>query len=122
MTAKTVMNIGDPCRFRTVARMALEGAGFELTEAEDGLDALKKMEKQRFNIITCDMNMPRLDGVGFLKQMKLLPDHKFTPVIMLSTKSNDAMKTKTKEAGARAHVTKPFQPSQLIDAVQRLIV
>jgi two-component system chemotaxis response regulator CheY len=120
--SKTVLVIDDSGRFRTVARMALEGAGFEVTEAEDGLDALKKLEKQRFNVITCDTNMPRLDGVGFLQQMKLLPDHKFTPVIMLSTESSDAMKAKTKEAGARAFVTKPFQPSQLIDAVRRLVV
>ena len=120
--SKTVLVIDDSGRFRTVARMALEGAGFDVTEAEDGLDALKKLEKQRFNVITCDMNMPRLDGVGFLQQMKLLTDHKFTPVIMLSTESSDAMKAKTKEAGARAFVTKPFQPSQLIDAVRRLVV
>lgn len=119
---KSVLVVDDSGRFRTVARMALEGAGFDVTEAEDGLDALKKLEKQRFNIVTCDLNMPRLDGVGFLLRMKTMPEHKFTPVIMLSTESADAIKAKTKDAGARAYITKPFQPSQLVDAVRRLIV
>jgi len=86
------------------------------------VDALAKVGAQKVNLIVCDVNMPNMDGITFVKQIKASPVHKFLPVIMLTTESQDSKKAEGRAAGARAWITKPFQPSQLVDAVNRLCV
>ena len=70
----------------------------------------------------CDVNMPNMDGLSFLKQVKTQAAYKFVPVIMLTTESQEAKKAEGRAAGAKAWITKPFQPSQLVDAVNKLCV
>ncbi len=122
MSDKTVMIVDDSGSFRTVVKLALQKAGYGVVEACDGKDALGKLGAQKLNLVVCDVNMPNMDGITFVKQMKALPSHKFLPVIMLTTESQEAKKAEGKAAGARAWITKPFQPSQLVDAVNRLVV
>jgi two-component system chemotaxis response regulator CheY len=122
MSDKTVMIVDDSGSFRTVVKLALQKAGYGVVEACDGKDALSKLSAQKLNLVVCDVNMPNMDGITFVKQMKALPSHKFLPVIMLTTESQEAKKAEGKAAGARAWITKPFQPSQLVDAVNRLVV
>ncbi|WP_085315933.1 response regulator [Derxia lacustris] len=118
--AKNILIIDDSTSFRQVVRIALTGAGYAVTEAGDGMEAIQRLGTQRFNLIVCDVNMPRMDGITFVKHVKTQPSHKFTPIIMLTTESQEAKKAEGKAAGARAWMTKPFQPSQLLDAVNRL--
>ena len=120
--SKTVMIIDDSGSFRTIVKLALQKAGYGVVEACDGKDALAKLGAQKLNLIVCDVNMPNMDGISFVKALKTSPAHKFLPVIMLTTESQDAKKAEGKAAGARAWITKPFQPSQLIDAINRLCV
>jgi len=120
--SKTVMVVDDSGSFRTVVKLALQKAGYGVVEACDGKDALAKVSTNKLNLIVCDVNMPNMDGLSFLRQLKTLPSHKFTPVIMLTTESQEAKKNEGRAAGARAWITKPFQPSQLVDAVNRLCV
>lgn len=122
MTAKTVMIVDDSGSFRTVVKLALQKAGYGVVEAADGKDASAKLDGRKLNLIVCDVNMPHMDGISFLKHLKTTASYKFTPVIMLTTESQDAKKAEGKAAGARAWITKPFQPSVLIDAVNRLCV
>jgi two-component system, chemotaxis family, chemotaxis protein CheY len=117
---KTVMVVDDSGSFRTVVRLALQKAGYGVIEACDGQDASAKLPAQKINLIVCDVNMPNMDGLSFLRHVKASPDHKFTPVIMLTTESQEAKKAEGRAAGARAWITKPFQPSQLVDAVNTL--
>lgn len=119
---KTVMIVDDSGSFRTIVKLALQKAGYGVVEACDGKDALAKLPSQKLNLIVCDVNMPNMDGISFVKALKNSPAHKFLPVIMLTTESQDAKKAEGKAAGARAWITKPFQPSQLIDAINRLCV
>jgi two-component system chemotaxis response regulator CheY len=72
------------------------------------------------HLIISDVNMPGMDGISFVKAVKLLPAYKFTPIIMLTTESDEARKREGQAAGARAWVVKPFLPEQLLNAVQRL--
>ena len=119
--SKTVMVIDDSGSFRTVVKLALGKAGYGVLEACDGVDATAKLGSAgKVSLIVCDVNMPNMDGLTFLKKLKADPAHKFTPVIMLTTESQDAKKAEGRAAGARAWITKPFQPSQLVDAVNRL--
>lgn len=121
--SKTVMVIDDSASFRTVVKLALQKANYTVVEAGDGKDALAKLDGTlKVNLIVCDVNMPNMDGLTFLKQVKTQAAYKFVPVIMLTTESQDAKKAEGRAAGAKAWITKPFQPSQLVDAVNKLCV
>jgi two-component system chemotaxis response regulator CheY len=121
--SKTVLVIDDSGSFRTVVKLALSKAGYGVVEACDGVDATSKLAAAgKVNLIVCDVNMPNMDGLTFLKNIKANPAHKFTPVIMLTTESQEAKKAEGRAAGARAWITKPFQPSQLVEAVNKLCV
>jgi two-component system chemotaxis response regulator CheY len=120
--SKTIMVVDDSGSFRTVVKLALQKAGYAVIEACDGKDACAKLNGQKINLIVCDVNMPQMDGLSFLRHLKTTAQYKFTPVIMLTTESQEAKKAEGRAAGARAWITKPFQPSQLVDAVGRLCV
>ena len=118
--AKTIMIVDDSASMRRVVGIALKGAGYEVIEGVDGKDALSKLKGQKVHMIISDVNMPVMDGIAFLKAVKQIPAYKFTPVIMLTTESAEDKKREGQAAGARAWVVKPFQPEQLVSAVQRL--
>lgn len=118
--AKTIMVVDDSSSMRRVVGIALKGAGYDVLEGCDGKDALSKLNGQKVHLIISDVNMPVMDGITFLKSVKQMPAYKFTPVIMLTTESEDSKKREGQAAGARAWVVKPFQPDQLLGAVQRL--
>ena len=120
--SKTVMVIDDSGSFRMVVKLALQKAGYAVVEAVDGQDATDKLVREKPNLIVCDVNMPRMDGLTFARNVKSSAAHRFTPIIMLTTESQEAKKAEGKAAGVRAWITKPFQPSQLVDAVNRLCV
>ncbi len=118
--AKTIVIVDDSASMRRVVGIALKGAGYEVIEGSDGNDALSKLTGQKVHLIISDVNMPGMDGITFLKTIKQHPTYRFTPVIMLTTESEESRKQEGKAAGARAWVVKPFQPDQLVNAVQRL--
>lgn len=118
--AKTIMIVDDSASMRRVIDMALTSAGYAVLEGSDGKDALSKLTGQKVHLIISDVNMPEMDGITFLKSVKQHPTYKFTPVIMLTTESDEVKKREGQAAGARAWVVKPFKPAQLVDAVQRL--
>ncbi|GAB2868145.1 response regulator [Pseudoduganella ginsengisoli] len=120
--AKTIMVIDDSASLRQVVGIALKGAGYDVVEAMDGMDALSKLKGQKINLVVCDVNMPNMDGITFVKEIKQLPLYKFTPVIMLTTESQEAKKKEGQAAGAKAWVVKPFKPEVLLGAVQKLVL
>lgn len=120
--AKTILIVDDSSSLRTVVSIALKNAGYDVIEASDGKDALSKCNGQKFNLIVSDVNMPNMDGITFVSQLKQLPAYKFTPVIMLTTEADDSKKAAGKAAGARAWVVKPFQPPILLDAIAKLVL
>jgi two-component system chemotaxis response regulator CheY len=119
---KTVMIVDDSASLRQVVGIALKGAGYDVLEACDGKDALAKLDGRKINLVISDVNMPNLDGIGFVRQMKEKAAYKFTPVIMLTTEAGEAKKREGQTAGAKAWVIKPFQPQQMLDAVSRLVL
>ena len=119
--AKTIMSIDDSTSLRQVVNIALSEAGYEVLEACDGLDALSKRKGQKVHLMICDVNMPNMDGITFLKAVRGLPDYKFTPIIMLTTEAGEDKKREGQAAGARAWMVKPFKPDQLLGAVAKLV-
>lgn len=120
--AKTVMVVDDSASLRQVVVMALKSAGYETMEAENGKKAIEALKTKRANLIISDVNMPVMDGLTFLKEVKQIPEYKFTPVIMLTTESSETRKSEGKAHGAKAWVVKPFQPQQMLDAVRKLLM
>lgn len=120
--AKTIMVVDDSASLRQVVGIALKGAGYDVLEGCDGKDALSKMTGQKIHLIISDVNMPNMDGITFVKAVKQLPNYKFTPVIMLTTESQEGKKAEGQAAGAKAWVVKPFKPEQMLGAVQKLVL
>ncbi|MFT4173914.1 MAG: response regulator [Rhodocyclaceae bacterium] len=118
--AKTIMVIDDSSSMRQIVGMALKGAGYDVVDACDGRDALGKLPAQKVHLIICDLNMPNMDGLSFVRQVKQSADHRFTPVIMLTTEAEESKKKEGQAAGARAWIVKPFQPATMVAAVQKL--
>jgi len=118
--AKTILIVDDSASIRQVVGLTLKGAGYDIVDAVDGKDALTKLDGRKINLVISDVNMPNMDGISFVKAMKVLPAYKFTPVIMLTTEGSEAMKRDGQAAGAKAWVVKPFQPAQMLDAVSKL--
>lgn len=120
--AKTIMIVDDSASLRSVVGIALKGAGYDVLEGCDGKDALSKLNGQKVHLIISDVNMPNMDGISFLSAVKQLPNYKFTPVIMLTTESQEAKKREGQAAGAKAWMVKPFKPDMLLSAVQKLVL
>jgi len=120
--AKTVLIVDDSASLRQVVHIALKGAGYDVLEGCDGKDALSKMTGQKIHLIISDVNMPNMDGITFVKEVKKLANYKFTPIIMLTTESQEAKKHEGQAAGAKAWVVKPFKPEQMLMAVSKLIL
>ncbi|MCS0351702.1 response regulator [Vibrio ordalii] len=118
---KTVLVVDDSASIRQVVSMTLKGAGYQTIEAYDGKDALSKLAGNRVHLVISDVNMPNMDGITLLKELKQRPDTKFTPVIMLTTESEASKKEQGRAAGAKAWVVKPFAPEQMLAAVAKLI-
>jgi len=118
---KTVLIVDDSASLRQLVSMTLSGAGFEVLEAQDGQDGLARLDGRKVHLIISDVNMPRMDGLTFLRELKKLANYKFTPVIMLTTEAGEDKKKEGQEAGARAWMVKPFNPTQMLAAVSKVL-
>ena len=109
--AKTILIVDDSSSLRTVVRMALVRAGYDVIEAGDGKEGLAQLDKAgKVNLIVSDVNMPNMDGITFVTHVKAHPRHKFTPVVMLTTEGQDAKKEQGRAVGAKAWIVKSFNP------------
>ena len=123
--AKTIFVVDDSASLRRVVTLSLTAAGYEVIEAGDGVEGLKKLAElggKKIHLIISDVNMPRMDGIEFVTQLKQQAAFKFTPVIMLTTEGDDEVKMAGKAAGAKAWIIKPFNPDQMLNAVSKLIL
>lgn len=119
--SKKILIIDDSAVFRKVLNIHLKTAGFEISEASDGIEALKKVAAEDFNLIVCDVNMPNMDGLTFVSKIRDDEKNKYIPIIMLTTESQEDKKRKGLETGAKAWLVKPFAPEQLLKAINKLI-
>jgi len=119
--SKTILIVDDSSSVRSVVSIALSNAGYEVIQACDGKDALSKMTGQKIHLVVSDVNMPNMDGITFVKELKKLAAYKFTPVCMLTTEAGQTKMQEGKSAGAKAWIIKPFQPPKLLDVVSKLI-
>ncbi|EGV33600.1 response regulator receiver protein [Thiorhodococcus drewsii AZ1] len=119
--AKTILTVDDSPSIRQMVSFTLKGAGYSVTEAVDGQDGLDKARAGNFNLIFTDQNMPRLDGLSLIKQLRGLPQYRSVPILMLTTESSDTMKSQGRAAGATGWLVKPFDPQKLLEVVRKVI-
>ena len=119
--SKTILVVDDSSSVRSVVGISLKGAGYNVIEACDGVDALSKLTGQKVHLVVSDVNMPNMDGITLVKEIKKLAAYKFTPICMLTTESERSKMEEGKAAGAKAWVVKPFQPPKLLDVISKLI-
>jgi len=120
--SKTILVVDDSSSVRTVVKAALMSAGYNVIEASDGKDGISKLTGEKVHLIISDVNMPNMNGIEMVKEIKKLPNYKFTPICMLTTESEQSKMAEGKAAGAKAWIVKPFQPPKLLDAVSKLVL
>ena len=116
-----IMVIDDSNSMRALVKEVLKAAGHEVIEACDGEDALRRVKGAAIDLFLCDVNMPKIDGLALVKQLRGLPQFKFSPILMLTTEIDPEKKRIAKAAGATGWLVKPFQPDQLLATIRKVL-
>lgn len=118
---KTIMSVDDSPSIRQLVTMTLEGAGYCVSTAVDGRDALTKLQATAADMVIADLNMPNMDGIELVRQLRKLPAYRFTPIVLLTTESQEEKKAQGREAGATGWIVKPFQQEKLLAVVKKVL-
>jgi len=118
---KTALIVDDSNTMRRMVGDTLRGAGFAVVEGVNGEEALERIAGKVIDLVITDFNMPILGGIGLVKRLRALPKFKFTPILLLTTESEEARKQEGRAAGATGWMVKPFDPTRLIQIVNRLL-
>lgn len=116
-----ILAVDDSPSMRKMVSFTLTGAGHQVVEAVDGVDAYEKALAQSFDLVLTDQNMPRLDGLGLTRKLRDHPKFKTIPILVLTTESSDLMKQAGRAAGATGWLVKPFDPARLLDVINKVI-
>jgi len=116
-----ILAVDDSASMRQMVAFTLKGEGHQVTEAVDGQAALDLAKTQKFDLVLSDVNMPRMDGITLAKELRGLPNFKFTPILMLTTEAGMDKKQEGKAAGATGWIVKPFNPEQLLATVKKVL-
>lgn len=117
---KTILTVDDSRMMREMLLMVLQGAGFNVIQAEDGVEGLDMLEAASPDVIITDINMPRLDGFGFIEGVRKDDRHRAVPILVLSTEGDIEKKNRARAAGATGWIVKPFNAEKLVEAVRRV--
>ncbi|KQN94370.1 two-component system response regulator [Sphingomonas sp. Leaf231] len=120
MTA-SILTVDDSASLRMAIRIALTGAGYSVTEAGDGVEGLAKAAESKFDMIVTDLNMPNMDGLTMIRELRNQPEQAGVPIIFLTTESDAEMKAQAKSAGATGWLVKPFVPDQLVKVARKVL-
>jgi len=118
---KNILSVDDSASIRQMVKLTLSGAGYNVLEAADGAQGLAEARRKAVDVIVTDLNMPVMDGLTFIREVRKLPAYVGVPILMLTTESDAAKKSQAKAAGATGWITKPFQPQQLLDTLKKVI-
>lgn len=118
---KRILTVDDSAVVRKILYKTLSEAGYDIVEAIDGIDAIDQMVHERIDMVITDLNMPNMDGVTLIKNVRKQPGYRFLPIVMLTTESQQQVKEEGKRAGASGWIVKPFRPEQLVGVVKTVI-
>lgn len=116
-----ILTADDSVSIRKMVSTTLANAGYDVIEAVDGQDALTMAQHSPVDLVLTDVNMPKLDGIGLVKALRLLPHYRFTPILLLTTESSAQEKEAARAAGASGWLVKPFNPDQLLATIKKVL-
>jgi two-component system, chemotaxis family, chemotaxis protein CheY len=116
-----ILAVDDSASMRQMVRFTLEGAGYKVMQAADGVEALTIAKTSNADLVLTDVNMPRMDGLSLVRELRALANYKFVPMLVLTTESGNDTKLRGKEAGATGWIVKPFNPEQLLATIARVL-
>ena len=119
--AGVILAVDDSASMRQMVNFTLTGAGYEVVQAVDGLEALEYARLHNVDLVLTDVNMPRMDGITLVKELRALPSYRYTPMLVLTTESSQDRKLQGKQAGATGWIVKPFSPDQLLAPIARVL-
>jgi two-component system chemotaxis response regulator CheY len=118
---KKILTVDDSASMRQMVLVILQGAGYEVVQACDGVEALELARQSAADLVLTDVHMPRMDGITLVRELRALMNYKFVPMLILTTESSQEKKTDGKRAGATGWIVKPFNPPQLLATVARVL-
>lgn len=116
-----ILAVDDSASMRQMVAFTLRGNGFDVVEARDGRQALDVAKSQNFDLVLSDVNMPQMDGISLVRELRTLPSYKFTPILLLTTESGADKKSQGKAAGATGWLVKPFDPDTLMATIKKVL-
>lgn len=119
--ARKILTVDDSKTMRQMVSFTLKGAGFEVIEAEDGLNALEVLGNDKVDLVITDLNMPNMDGFGLIDSLRSHDVHKFCPILLLSTEGSEALRLAAKDRGATGWIVKPFNPEKLMRIISKVL-
>ncbi|SMF75343.1 two-component system, chemotaxis family, response regulator CheY [Tistlia consotensis] len=119
--SKVVLSVDDSASVRQMVKLTLSGAGYEVIQASDGAEGLSKARSTAVDMVVTDLNMPNMNGLALIRELRKLPAYRGVPIIFVTTESDEAIKKEAKAAGATGWITKPFQQEQLVAVVKRVL-
>ncbi len=119
--AHTLLVVDDSASMRQMVTFTLKDAGYEVIAAAHGKEALAKLDGTRVSMVITDLNMPEMDGIELIRQLRSRPGCRFIPIVMLTTESQEAKKQAGRQAGASGWIVKPFNPDQLVETVRKFV-
>lgn len=118
---KTILSVDDSPSIRQMVKLTLAAAGYNILEACDGRDALTKVASAEIHLVVTDLNMPNMDGLSLIRELRGRAAYKGVPIVFLTTESDEAKKAEAKQSGATAWITKPFKQEQLLAVVKKVL-
>lgn len=120
--SQTVLIVDDSVTMRDMVAFTLTGAGFQVVQAGDGNEAVGKLTNgSKPDLVVTDLNMPGMDGISLIREIRKMPTLKFTPILMLTTESSDDKKAEGRAAGATGWIVKPFNPEQFLKVLKKVL-
>ena len=116
-----ILTVDDSASLRQAIKIALSSEGYSVTEAADGSEGLTKADANAFDLIITDLNMPVMDGLTMIRELRAKPAHAGVPILFLTTESDANIKAQAKAAGATGWLTKPFNADQLVGVVKKVL-
>lgn len=117
----SILAVDDSTSLRQMVSFALQGEGHDVVQAEDGVEGLAAAKLKDFDLVITDVNMPNMDGITLIRELRSLPAYRNTPLLMLTTEAGDDKKGEGKAAGATGWIVKPFNPEKLLNVISRVL-
>jgi len=119
--SEKILVVDDSVTVRQMVGLTLRKAGFEVIEGADGEEGLQQLQRERVVLVITDLNMPIMDGIALVKAIRQLPTHRFIPILVLTSQTQESMKQEARAAGATGWIGKPFNPENLLKVIARVL-